>query len=94
MTEFNILQVKVKLFSLRTYLLSILDDGRLTAEKRKEYLNLCDNLKAFSDLSIYYESEIKNLNDINLDLCKTNLELMERIHILAEENKHLKANVH
>lgn len=93
MTEFNIIQTKVKLYSLRTYLISILDDDRLTDDKRKEYISLCDNLQSFSNLANFLEKEVKDLKDINLELCKTNLELIEKFSILAEENKNLKANI-
>ena len=93
MTEFKIINIKIKLYSLRTYLLSILDDDRLTEDKRNEYINLCDNLQSFSELATFYELEIKSLKDINLELCKQNLDIITKCSTLAEENKHLKANL-
>ena len=93
MTELEIINTKVKLYSLRTYLLSILDDDRLTEDKRKEYISLCDKLQDFSNLANYLEAEIKRLNDINLELCKTNFDFLKKVNTLAEENKNLKAKL-
>lgn len=93
MNEFEILYTKVKLHSLRNYLLSILDTENITESKRNEYIKLCDNLQDFSKLANFLEAEISNLRSINIDLCKTNLELIEKVNTLAEENKHLKNGI-